>query len=1520
MDADSVYGGVYPVDFGDSVGDIAAIDFGNSLEMDGGGIAIAADAGGAELSDDDEMTMVEDVAQPAPPAALPAANRPDASAFFPRSVVPPEMSPAPSASSVDSPAKRKRVEEYDDGDRDSYGFGSPSGAAAAVGAGDPSVRVECLRRRALLDDYIGHVREADKRSKKKRQRRNNLNRQREKEFAARVRDLDRMAQRVGKEMEKKEAKIVRDQLREERAHEKALKEEEKLMMRAEKERLRVAEREKRLAHLQGLKDQAAVRRKEELDRRRAEREQSKSEDRERKRIARETARQQMLDVARAAEIARASLLEDTATAPIDGATPLPTPQSLDLDAIAPPAVRAGKGRADAFKELPAESLPDLVALAEFCIQFREVLESAAGKAVDVTLDSAWIAVCGTDNRALKPAEDMHAAFLKVLLADDTAERVMQSDFLLLFEPDILNFAEAARLFLETNRSFAVEHPGVLEQLAALNYHELEPGTRLEILGFLCDLVLQTRSVRKFINDIVPDKIKAIRRRMRELQQQESDLGKSLHHETVENLCTQLLHGAEDATDEAEVELCALFKELVSPEEYPDYYELVKEPISLEQIAEKISDKTYTTFDECVRDFDLMFANARIYNLPASWVCQRASALEAVVKETARPLAIRAGLVNEYHEAMKAHVDSKARAAAERTAQSILEVSNRDASLASAREGAMVLDTPGHPVAAPNGHPHAEGGTFAAGTVNPDATRIAPPPSSDAKCTAFDDEIEELKTSIGHLRRAQRAEKLGRDRHMNSYLLLDALPGLHVIGHDGFVGPRPPDSHPLDDATDAVAAVSVEVADSEPTQITTSDKIATVSPDITTTVTLVDASATSAGPSDMQMDGGATTTDAIPADCPPAPADTTAVPAGSVALDGTALTSARAPSADPVAVPTDAAARPVDAAAMELDGTAATPADAPPTDSVTTPADVAAVPVDAVAILADEPPAENGLATAFATESEESKEDEIASIWAKSQHFHEINPDYEDDATDAIRLEELHAATDPMAGAASPRWHQLVSVSDLATLTQALNSDGYREFNLAELLAARHRVISASIEKANCGDNVASNGSPLSAKSATAVSVLHSQLQKLLLKMDARFAATKDLLEIRQPTVPCEYSGMRFHRNTWRETIKTAQNMTALKTAMIHISRYLSEKRLRAMWSQKSYHQYWANAVNACQTYGGLAVLATGLMESVKKEQRDKPDDFDDDAIEAELAVAVPTMDYNQALCAKCTDGGDLLCCDTCPLSYHGFCLDPPLDTVPTGEWRCPACKNMADTVGNSGYVNLNAKVKDEDTCRRCGIGGQLMWCDSCPNVFHLGCLDPPLVKVPEGDWFCADCNVVRPLVYGKVRGHPLWPARMMVPRGDKAKGQFNKAQLFFFGTHDLQWVGYKNVQSFVSVTDLSTIKCADAKRVKLQEAFDEASKYAENIQRICKEQGLPDPLLIPLEESIGGTSAAPVASAAEVVVPTAAAGQCAFNCGEGFCKMSRVRNLEYCAFHAGLFGNAYAHGTLLHSGAPNAHT
>lgn len=39
----------------------------------------------------------------------------------------------------------------------------------------------------------------------------------------------------------------------------------------------------------------------------------------------------------------------------------------------------------------------------------------------------------------------------------------------------------------------------------------------------------------------------------------------------------------------------------------------------------------------------------------------------------------------------------------------------------------------------------------------------------------------------------------------------------------------------------------------------------------------------------------------------------------------------------------------------------------------------------------------------------------------------------------------------------------------------------------------------------------------------------------------------------------------------------------------------------------------------------------------------------------------------------CKDGGELLCCDSCPSAYHRFCLNPPLEEVPDGEWKCPRC-------------------------------------------------------------------------------------------------------------------------------------------------------------------------------------------------------------------------------------------------------
>ncbi|NXP16078.1 KMT2D methyltransferase, partial [Thinocorus orbignyianus] len=43
------------------------------------------------------------------------------------------------------------------------------------------------------------------------------------------------------------------------------------------------------------------------------------------------------------------------------------------------------------------------------------------------------------------------------------------------------------------------------------------------------------------------------------------------------------------------------------------------------------------------------------------------------------------------------------------------------------------------------------------------------------------------------------------------------------------------------------------------------------------------------------------------------------------------------------------------------------------------------------------------------------------------------------------------------------------------------------------------------------------------------------------------------------------------------------------------------------------------------------------------------------------------------VCGKASDPARLLLCDDCDISYHTYCLDPPLQTVPKGGWKCKWC-------------------------------------------------------------------------------------------------------------------------------------------------------------------------------------------------------------------------------------------------------
>ncbi|KAJ4975665.1 hypothetical protein NE237_000771 [Protea cynaroides] len=65
-------------------------------------------------------------------------------------------------------------------------------------------------------------------------------------------------------------------------------------------------------------------------------------------------------------------------------------------------------------------------------------------------------------------------------------------------------------------------------------------------------------------------------------------------------------------------------------------------------------------------------------------------------------------------------------------------------------------------------------------------------------------------------------------------------------------------------------------------------------------------------------------------------------------------------------------------------------------------------------------------------------------------------------------------------------------------------------------------------------------------------------------------------------------------------------------------------------------------------------------------------------------------------CVICDLGGNLLCCDSCPRTYHLQCLNPPLKRTPPGKWQCPNCCEQNDSVkpiNHPGSISRRARTK-----------------------------------------------------------------------------------------------------------------------------------------------------------------------------------------------------------------------------------
>ncbi|KAL5577428.1 hypothetical protein UlMin_019127 [Ulmus minor] len=60
-------------------------------------------------------------------------------------------------------------------------------------------------------------------------------------------------------------------------------------------------------------------------------------------------------------------------------------------------------------------------------------------------------------------------------------------------------------------------------------------------------------------------------------------------------------------------------------------------------------------------------------------------------------------------------------------------------------------------------------------------------------------------------------------------------------------------------------------------------------------------------------------------------------------------------------------------------------------------------------------------------------------------------------------------------------------------------------------------------------------------------------------------------------------------------------------------------------------------------------------------------------------------------CVVCDLGGNLLCCDSCPRTYHLQCLNPPLKRIPMGKWQCPSCCEKIDLLEPATHLDTVSK-------------------------------------------------------------------------------------------------------------------------------------------------------------------------------------------------------------------------------------
>jgi hypothetical protein len=127
-------------------------------------------------------------------------------------------------------------------------------------------------------------------------------------------------------------------------------------------------------------------------------------------------------------------------------------------------------------------------------------------------------------------------------------------------------------------------------------------------------------------------------------------------------------------------------------------------------------------------------------------------------------------------------------------------------------------------------------------------------------------------------------------------------------------------------------------------------------------------------------------------------------------------------------------------------------------------------------------------------------------------------------------------------------------------------------------------------------------------------------------------------------------------------------------------------------------------------------------------------------------LARPPEDHPCQVCKDHRHWDLMLLCDNCDSGWHTFCLSPPLDEVPEGDWLCPDCVSHGMTLEKLNDKRLRFKADERSRpALELPARGRRARAQALATEWHnvvvkhksafLGDHEPEMVQGPMAGWF-----------------------------------------------------------------------------------------------------------------------------------------------------------------------------------------